>query len=480
MQTDLPEFVDRIFDGYAVLFLGSGFSAHAKNRHKETLPSGTSLARLLREKLELTSEYPLDVLAREYAAKFGENRLLSLLEDKLTAAEVSDDQKAVLTLPWRRIYTTNYDNVIDVATEHATRKIKAATLRDRLDHDRGATQCVYLNGRLSSVDIHSFQTDIKLTRASYLTDTFLDTPWSATFKNDLALATVVVFIGYSMYDLDIARIIYEDPILRSKTCFIDTPFLDPVLNRELSQFGEVFPVGIAGLVTEAAKISSLPKTRINFTSFSSYSVPDVASQPTSTDVNSLFIRGEIKDEKLLGARVGPAKYTIERTSLGIVLEKIESGAKRFLIHADIGNGKTVLLHLLRIALVQKGYHVITLKQNYDNVDDDIRLLAERSEKYIVIVEELFRNKDLIEKISFAAPECTLISTARTSTFDLRNNDVEEIFQEDFIEIDLNNLSSREAGELVALASENGLWGGFGFQIVRSKTHLHTNEMRKRN
>ena len=69
MQTDLPEFIDRIFDGYAVLFLGSGFSAHAKNRHEEALPSGTSLARLLREKLEFPSEYPLDVLAREYTLR---------------------------------------------------------------------------------------------------------------------------------------------------------------------------------------------------------------------------------------------------------------------------------------------------------------------------------------------------------------------------------------------------------------------------
>ncbi|MDA9417852.1 hypothetical protein ABH991_002463 [Bradyrhizobium ottawaense] len=284
-----------------------------------------------------------------------------------------------------------------------------------------------------------------------------------------------MFVGYSMYDLDVARIVYEDPILKSKTCFIDTPELDPVFGRELSQYGEVFPIGVDGFIKALAGVPVPAATRDSFTSFEKYEGPIFASEPTSDDVTSLFVRGEIKDEILLGSRAGSARYAFERASLRTILERIDAGSKKFLIHADIGNGKTILLHLLRLALAQRGYQVLTLKQNYDSIDDDVRLLADDSQKYVVIVEEIFRNSDVVEKVSFAAPHCAVIATARSSTFDLRNNDVEEIFQQNFIEVDLNQLSLREASDLVNLASENGLWGDLSSKSFDQKLQFIQNK-----
>ena len=97
MQTDLPQFIDRIFDGYAILFLGSGFSAHAKNRYKEPLPTGTSLARLF-EKLELSSEYPLDVLAREAVLAEWQKTLFLRDESPETRGWLLDVMKCVESL----------------------------------------------------------------------------------------------------------------------------------------------------------------------------------------------------------------------------------------------------------------------------------------------------------------------------------------------------------------------------------------------
>lgn len=467
MKADITHLINRIFDGYSILFIGSGFSNSATNINGETLPTGFGLFTLLSDALGLTANYPLDILSREYSDKFGEHGLLTLLSDRLTASSVTISQKAIVNLPWRRIYTTNYDNVVDLCNVD-TNIIRPATIRDKVNRDRRPTQCVYLNGRLASTSIRTFHADIKLTRASYLTDTFLGTHWASAFKNDLALATVVFFVGYSMYDLDIARIVYEDPMLKAKTGFIDSPDLDPVFKRELSQFGEVFAIGSDEFASEVRKAQPREPRSANLTSFSRYTAPNSASSPTADDITSLFVRGELRDEVILGAKTGEAKYTINRPALDEILKRIDSGANKFLVHADIGNGKTVLLHLLRIALQQRGWSIITLKPNYDNADDDIRLIAESPGRFAIIIDEFFRNKELIQKLCYASPTSLVISTVRTSIFDLRNNEVKDIFQQEFVEIDLNRLFESEAQQLVQIADQNGLWGYLGAKTLDNK------------
>ena len=66
MTPDFSEALDRIFNGYSILFLGSGFSAYAQNKDSETLPTGSKLLSLLKDGTKISSDYPLDILAREH------------------------------------------------------------------------------------------------------------------------------------------------------------------------------------------------------------------------------------------------------------------------------------------------------------------------------------------------------------------------------------------------------------------------------
>jgi hypothetical protein len=177
MSLELTRSLDQIFNGYSILFLGSGFSAYAQNKDSKPLPTGGKLLSLLKDGTKLSSDYPLDILSREYVEKFGEHGLLDLLQERLTARSVSEDQKTIISLPWRRIYTTNYDNVVEICAQELGKKLVPATLRETADHNRSITQCVHLNGRLATVSLGNFLQEIKLTRASYLTDTFLNTGW---------------------------------------------------------------------------------------------------------------------------------------------------------------------------------------------------------------------------------------------------------------------------------------------------------------
>src|SRR5262249_50458618 len=125
-------------------------------------------------------------------------------------------------------------------------------------------------------------------------------------------------------------------------------------------------------------------------------------------------------------------------------------------------------HSLRVRLAEAGYSVLDLKQHFDFADDDIRLIASLSDPQVIIIEELYRNRDVITKLCFSAPNAIVITSPRTSLFDLRESEAEEILHKEFIEFNLNALDAIERNELVLLANQNGLWGDLSAGTDRIK------------
>ncbi|WP_435868365.1 hypothetical protein, partial [Escherichia coli] len=62
---------------------------------------------------------------------------------------------------------------------------------------------------------------IKLSDSSYLSpDSFVNSDWYYHFKKDLETASAIVFMGYSMYDMDVKKFLFENPELQEKTYFV--------------------------------------------------------------------------------------------------------------------------------------------------------------------------------------------------------------------------------------------------------------------
>jgi hypothetical protein len=96
----------------------------------------------------------------------------------------------------------------------------------------------------------------------------LENEWYRFFKNDMLFASSIIFVGYSMYDLDIGRIVFADSSLSSKTHFIvrENPTREEVLT--LQAFGTVHPIGIDGLAARILALSAEPAPeRANFSLF---------------------------------------------------------------------------------------------------------------------------------------------------------------------------------------------------------------------
>ena len=96
----------------SILFLGSGFSAGATNIVNEKLPAGQPLLERLAEAIgESPREHDLKSVADAFSNRFDVS-FYDILYNTFTVSSVFDYQRELLSLPWARIYTTNYDDMV--------------------------------------------------------------------------------------------------------------------------------------------------------------------------------------------------------------------------------------------------------------------------------------------------------------------------------------------------------------------------------
>ena len=108
----LEEAIEAALDGEAVLFIGAGFSPGARNLDNEDVKNGRGLAKYLSGKSGLPLDSTLDDASDELLTKFGKDVLIKLLHTEYKVKEVAKYHREIATVPWKRVYTTNYDHVL--------------------------------------------------------------------------------------------------------------------------------------------------------------------------------------------------------------------------------------------------------------------------------------------------------------------------------------------------------------------------------
>jgi len=232
----IEEAIRHALDGDATLFLGAGFSADAETASGANLPTGVKFANVLATRLGLHPAPSLDLVADMYRTKFGDFDLIQLLTDSFSASKITPEQEAFGTVPWRRIYTTNYDNVIELAHKKAGRTLISYTQANPPDKvpSRDAI-CLHINGSIAQLDSSALGTTFLLTNTAYLSDAFNRSRWSRLFREDIAVSRAVIFVGYSLYDIDIARILHATPGISKKCYFVvsDKPSAETIFGDYL-------------------------------------------------------------------------------------------------------------------------------------------------------------------------------------------------------------------------------------------------------
>lgn len=102
----------RISTGKAIAFTGAGFSFGTRNFLDSVPPMAGELAKKLSLLSNLEESEDL-MFAADVAVEYVDSMLvLDLLKDNYTITSVSSSHEEICKLPWRKFFTTNYDNSI--------------------------------------------------------------------------------------------------------------------------------------------------------------------------------------------------------------------------------------------------------------------------------------------------------------------------------------------------------------------------------
>jgi hypothetical protein len=128
------------------------------------------------------------------------DRTWKVSADKVRGSKVHE---LIVTLGFPIIYTTNYDRNIEAAFEvHGRGYVKLANARDLAKTREGLTQIVKFHGDFDDDD------SLVITETDYFNRLAFDAPLDVKFRSD-ALGKPVLFIGYSMSDLNIRLLLHN-------------------------------------------------------------------------------------------------------------------------------------------------------------------------------------------------------------------------------------------------------------------------------
>lgn len=208
MRSDLNALAEVIREKRAILFAGAGLSMSVG------LPSWRQLIEHMGEDLGLDpalflgTDNSYQTLAEYYRLQKGSigplrswmDRNWSVSEEKVRASRLHE---IIVSLDFPIIYTTNYDANLETAFRiHGRNYVKIANTRDIAKAHSGITQIIKFHG--------DFEDDQSLVIAE--TDYFNRLSFSSPLDIKLwadALGRTILFIGYSMSDLNIRLLLHK-------------------------------------------------------------------------------------------------------------------------------------------------------------------------------------------------------------------------------------------------------------------------------
>ena len=130
-----------------------------------------------------------------------------------------------------------------------------------------------------------------------------------------------------------------------------------------------------------------------------------------------------------------------------------------MLHADLGNGKTILKEQLSFLLTQLGYRVFWDSDFDIHKASDLRALSRATGKIVLFLDETSERFEAIDGIlQLNLPNLVAFVCARTTLYELGEAKYDEYLPENYIPINLNRLSAQNARKFVTLFNRLGLWG----------------------
>lgn len=468
---ELQEAINLILKKNCILFTGAGFSSNAINIQGGNPRRASALANDLYAELGIEGDGNLSSAADDYLEEKGESELINILKSEFTILEVKEEHRTVASLPWKRIYTTNYDNVMETSGRLSKKLITPVTLSNKTMHykDKGLL-CIHLNGYIEQLTSETLNNEFKLTESSYLdVNPFLNSEWVTMFRNDVKSSDAIFFIGFSLrYDLDLKRIMYEENEVIRKKCFFIVSKDESAINlRKISKFGVPCPIGVESvshMMNQASRnYDKNEQDEPIFYSFTQFEIPQSVPKLSDEQALNLYLYGNY-DWDLINFSISDPdnfKYYLYRNKLKEISEKIFKSKTDILIHSDLGNGKTLFLLGLANILRSRGVNVFMFNRYFDNItESEIDTICKMKGRTVIMLESYASHFNIVETLKvFKNDDVSFVFTERTMINDTVYIDLEsKYFDKEYTTLNLNKLSSEEIDSLIKMFDYYGFWG----------------------
>lgn len=465
-KVNIDEMFRRITSGKAIIFTGAGFSRNAKNIANVEPPLAKELSKKIGALAGLGDDNEDLMFTSHFYLKHGnKNELLKLLKDNFVLREVSESHQKICSLPWRRFYTTNYDNSIELASLLVGKRIESLDIDDLpKDYLSQGDLCVHLNGVIDKATIADLDSKIKLTNSSYLSpQSFLSSQWNYVFKRDLETASAVIFVGYSMYDMDVQRLLYQTDSLVEKTYFIvhdNASFQETFF---LTDFGHVLTVGVDGfakIINDMPVPESEDTKDLSLDCFEFKEIDYNHETITDTEIKDFLLFGKHDDNQINTSVSNDFvdNFLINRELLNDTIKLIQS-RNNVLIHSELGNGKTIFLKMITYLLSREGYNVYTFceRSEYDDELSEVDWIVKHKNNVIIVIKGYNKAERLLNHININYPDDVCVIITDRSAVALRTAHFINSLNIEFSEISLDQLTEQEISEFVDLIENQGLW-----------------------
>lgn len=467
-------------DGHALLFVGAGFSCKATNLNGVPFPVGGVFAEELCDEMGLPGNKNLSLVSDMYMSDphFGISAIIKKLGRTFrlkTTGSYADVYQTICGIPWKRIYTTNYDNLCESTMQSMGIAAIPNTLSDNASDYFDQFTVVHLNGYIDRLTPETLQKEFKLSSESYLAEDFQGSSWLRLFTAELNAAQALILIGVSFdYDIDLQRIIVNSDVYKDKIIFVDRPLdvgEDPrMTNYYKRKFGEVYNIGVDGF---ASKIKEIKENytpfsqQLNFFSFRQVELKgSTADNPTSQDARELLRFGTIK-EQLIPFNLNGGAYIFARKieSQMLHLLKTTDNFDCIVLISELANGKTCIMKHTAYSLLDTG--AVFFFEDYINstIDELKEIVAIPGKKYIFIENYNFNDQalKLFRQIDLRTNHIKLILSARTAIHETVSYKISKyagISQEAIIELNADDLETDDINHLIDLFDYAGVWDSF--------------------
>lgn len=461
MKTIPDALIQGIISGNAVLFAGAGFSRACENVSSSQIIAAEDLSEEICNLGKFKISKNLMYSSERYISANPENpsNLVEFLKKNYIAKNVKPYIDNILNFKWKAIYTTNYDNVIELSYKNRGIDIVPVDMEKNIDElNKNKLNCIHINGFIKTLTVENLDKTFKLTNSSYCNpDGFLNSPWYTIFKRTIERCSALVFVGYSLYDIDIKRLLISISGLKERTFFITAPTSTDEEIFTLGQFGNVSNCGVELFSTCLPDPSSIKYSLPKLSCLVKYSPNNSEVDIKDSDIDNLLLFGKYKNDIIENVIFdnNDSEYVVIRDGLSQIENLIRDS--NIAIVSELGNGKTIYLQQI-IPFLSKTYPVYYVADYFGDIISDLELLSKEESISIVVIDNYNTLIDLFDNYKIYSKEkLRFIISARSSVHE-HQRDILKKAGFEFKEISIDLFSDGESTSLTNLIDSVGLWG----------------------